>query len=238
MRTRKFSRHAWLQGMYRCWAARRALRARVAAVVHKMFDVASGYPYYFNTLSGASTWTKPLPRVLGDSDLEMTPRSVAAVLAAFPPNTARTAVAVAAFIGVPQPARLLQSSAAAIAAGSSSAVGAGGNASTLVAAAATAAAAAAPSVSSAATPAVGDGHKGRSGSTGKSLRPKDAACVIQCAYRCRLACAEVRRRVFETYGKTWEPSMGVYYYWNAVTGATQWTKPLPYAMGSYDLPVT
>ena len=60
----------------------------------------------------------------------------------------------------------------------------------------------------------------------------------QRAYRCHRACAVVRQLVFETYGRTYEPSVGAYYYWNAKTGATQWTKPLRYAMGSMDLPVT
>ncbi len=66
--------------MYRCWKARKVVRARVSEVYRKMFDASSGYPYYFNTLTSASTWTKPLGAVLREDDLEMTPRTMAAML--------------------------------------------------------------------------------------------------------------------------------------------------------------
>jgi hypothetical protein len=48
------------------------------------------------------------------------------------------------------------------------------------------------------------------------------------------ACAIVRRRVFETYSKAYDAS-GYPYYYNHVTGVSSWTKPVPFAMGSYDL---
>ena len=94
-----------VQCMYRCWKARAVVRAAVAVVYKKMFDVSSGYPYYFNAVTGASTWTKPLPRLFGDSDLEMTPRTLAAVLQAYPPTTARLTDATTAIVATASPTR-------------------------------------------------------------------------------------------------------------------------------------
>ena len=74
-----------------CLVRRRLAKRRVAAIVaevyRKMFDASSGYMYYFNTRTGASSWHKPLGAVLGDDDLEMTPRTMAAVLQAYPPSS-------------------------------------------------------------------------------------------------------------------------------------------------------
>ena len=61
------------------------MRTRVSTLYHKLFDAGTGYMYYFNTVTGVSSWVKPLQRVLGDSDLDMTPRTTAAVLLAYPP---------------------------------------------------------------------------------------------------------------------------------------------------------
>ena len=76
--------------MYRCRAARAAARRHAAAVYRKMFDAGSGFPYYYHTVTGASCWTLPafVVRLLDPDDLEMTPRSVAAALAAYPPTGA------------------------------------------------------------------------------------------------------------------------------------------------------
>ncbi len=65
--------------------ARNRARIVIQEVYRKMFDSETGYMYYFNTRTGASAWTKPLGAVLREDDLEMTPRTMAAVLQAYPP---------------------------------------------------------------------------------------------------------------------------------------------------------
>lgn len=47
------------------------------SVIEKIFDPSTGATYYFNTYTGTSSWTKPA--LLGDDDIELTPRSKAKV---------------------------------------------------------------------------------------------------------------------------------------------------------------
>ncbi len=64
------------------------------------------------------------------------------------------------------------------------------------------------------------------------------AAMDQCAYRRRLARGIVQQAVLATYGRVWDYSMGVEYYYHLRTGATQWTKPLARVMGAVEIPYT
>lgn len=65
------------QSLYRARAARYYLKWLAKSVIEKIFDPATGAVYYFNKYTGTSSWTKPA--LLGDEDLELTPRSKAQV---------------------------------------------------------------------------------------------------------------------------------------------------------------
>ena len=73
------------QSFYRGYVARQEARALVSAVYRKMYDVHSGFLYYFNTLTGESSWHKPLAIAMRDVDLDMTPRTQALMLQAYAP---------------------------------------------------------------------------------------------------------------------------------------------------------
>ena len=63
-----------LQGMYRRMKARRRIRWMIANVFEKVVDERSGAFYYYNKMTGVSSWDKPKLMKEND-DLEMTPRS-------------------------------------------------------------------------------------------------------------------------------------------------------------------
>ena len=65
-----------LQGMYRRMKARRRIRWMIANVFEKVVDERSGAFYYYNKMTGVSSWDKPKLMKEND-DLEMTPRSKA-----------------------------------------------------------------------------------------------------------------------------------------------------------------
>ena len=65
-----------LQGMYRRMKARQRIRWMIANIFEKVVDQRSGAFYYYNKMTGVSSWEKP--KLMKDSDdLEMTPRSKA-----------------------------------------------------------------------------------------------------------------------------------------------------------------
>ena len=63
-----------LQGMYRRMKARQRIRWMIANVFEKVVDQRSGAFYYYNKMTGVSSWEKPKLMKEND-DLEMTPRS-------------------------------------------------------------------------------------------------------------------------------------------------------------------
>ena len=65
-----------LQGAWRTRIARRKMRQMIASVYQKVYDPTKKKFYYFNTVTQKATWKKPLG--LGSTDLELTPRSMAA----------------------------------------------------------------------------------------------------------------------------------------------------------------
>ena len=62
-----------IQGAWRAHRARELLRKLVSGVYSKGFDESSGRFFYYNSKTGESLWEKPA--VLGESDLDITPRS-------------------------------------------------------------------------------------------------------------------------------------------------------------------
>ena len=64
---------AHIQGAWRSHRARALLRQLVSGVYTKGFDAESGQFFYYNSKTGESVWTKPV--VLGDTDLDVSPRS-------------------------------------------------------------------------------------------------------------------------------------------------------------------
>ena len=82
-----------LQCGWRCHAARERVRALVRTVYLHLIDEASGYPYYYNTLTGESQWTRPLSRLMGDEVMPMSSRQAA-------PVTARAPVTVRDEVGI------------------------------------------------------------------------------------------------------------------------------------------
>eukprot|EP00946_MAST-07B_sp_MAST-7B-sp1_P004333 g4333.t1 len=62
-----------IQGAWRSHRARGLLKELVSGVYSKGFDEKTGRYFYYNSKTGESVWEKPA--VLGDSDLEITPRS-------------------------------------------------------------------------------------------------------------------------------------------------------------------
>ena len=62
-----------LQGMWRARIARRRFREMLASVYEKAWDEKLGKVYYYNRVTGQSHWTKP--KGLGAVELDLTPRS-------------------------------------------------------------------------------------------------------------------------------------------------------------------
>lgn len=58
-----------VQCFVRLLKARGAARLRCRAIMTKVIDEETAYPYYFNTITGQSQWHKPL--ILGDEDLDI-----------------------------------------------------------------------------------------------------------------------------------------------------------------------
>ena len=57
-----------IQGMFRSKRARTLMKKMIFQVFTKLFDTNSGLFFYFNTISGETSWDKPL--LLGDDDLK------------------------------------------------------------------------------------------------------------------------------------------------------------------------
>ena len=70
-----------IQGAWRSRKARFRLRKMLAGVFQKVYDPTSKKCYYVNKETGEAQWTKP--KMLGSSDIKLTPRSAAA--AGLPP---------------------------------------------------------------------------------------------------------------------------------------------------------
>lgn len=56
-----------IQGMYRGWLSRNAVRAIIRSLYEKLYDAQRGTYYYFNHRTGMSSWYKPV--LLGSSDI-------------------------------------------------------------------------------------------------------------------------------------------------------------------------
>ena len=53
-----------LQCCWRCHVARRVVRELVGVVYMQLIDETTGYPYFYNTRTGESQWTRPLSRLM------------------------------------------------------------------------------------------------------------------------------------------------------------------------------
>ena len=214
-----------VQRVYRIRLARRKVIELTKASFEKVFDEGSETFYYFNIKTGESRWSKPA--LLGESDDITTVRSDPSVQVHIPETPTEAAL----LIQRAYRARLARKKVSEMAKGSFEKlfdeetkayfyynIKTGDSQWRK------------PSVLGEKDDiATARSDSTRTPRTPRVVRipesPEEAASLIQRVYRSRLA----RRRVIEltkhTYEKLFDEDSGVYYYFNNMTGESQWTKP-------------
>ena len=156
-----------IQGMVRSRMARSRVIDVICRVYQRVYDPDTRCSYYWNSVTQQSMWEKPLPTIMGDLDITLTPRSALAASVRPPVDLRRAAITKA-----------------------------------------------------------------------YEMSQTQAALRVQCAFRATLARRRVTAVIRDVYQKVLDPTTGTVYYYNKVTGASSWERPLPYILGSDDLALT